>query len=179
MANPKLKSSLYGRWHIVSNQKGQAFIEFKSDGYGSFKFGKLQGKFDYRTKHHDGKRVAQFNWHAADDTQGIGWVVVQGDEMTGTISFHLGDESEFVANRAGGRPQVPSELAVGQAFPAIAKRVQGYGHIEIGEQEGLGFVVRALDDGGLVFDDDHAGTLDEAMAALEQGLEEWFKDSNA
>jgi len=57
---------------------------------------------------------------------------------------------------------------------AIAKWVQGYGQIEIGDQEGIGFVVRALDYGGLVFDDDHAETLAEAMAALEKGLKRWF-----
>src|SRR5882672_7590315 len=28
-ANPKLKSTLYGRWQIVSNKKGLSFIEFK------------------------------------------------------------------------------------------------------------------------------------------------------
>jgi hypothetical protein len=171
-ANPKLKSSLYGRWQIVSNKKGHAFIEFREDGYGSFKFGKLQGQFDYRTKHHDGKRVAQFCWHDGYEAEGIGWVVVEGDGMTGTISIHLGGEREFVAKRTG----VPNDLAVEQAFPAIAKWVQGYGHIEIGEQEGLGFVVAAFDDRGPVLEDNKAGTLAEAMAALERGLEEWFKD---
>jgi hypothetical protein len=52
--------------------------------------------------------------------------------------------------------------------------VRGYGHIEVGDQEGFGFVVRALDDGGLVFEDDKADTLAEAMAALEKGLAEHF-----
>lgn len=69
-----------------------------------------------------------------------------------------------------------TQAAVEKAFPAIAKWVQGYGHIEIGDQEGFGFVVRALDYGGQVFDDDKPGTLAEAMAALEQGLARWFKD---
>lgn len=66
------------------------------------------------------------------------------------------------------------QAAVEQAFPAIAKWVRGYGHIEIGEQESFGFVVRALDYGGLVFEDDRADTLAEAMAALEKGLAEYF-----
>jgi hypothetical protein len=44
----------------------------------------------------------------------------------------------------------------------------GYGHIEIGDQESFGFVVRALDYGGLVFEDDKADTLAEAMAVLEK-----------
>jgi hypothetical protein len=61
-------------------------------------------------------------------------------------------------------------------FPAIAKWVRGYGHIEIGDQEGFGFIVRALDYGGFVFEDDKPDTLAEALAALEKGLAEWFKD---
>jgi hypothetical protein len=174
-ANPKLKSSLYGRWHIVSNKKGEPFIEFRDDGSGNFKFGKLEGEFNYQTKHHEGKRAAQFCWHDDFETEGIGWVIVDGDEMTGTISIHLGGEREFVAKRAAGSPQIPKELAVDEAFPVIAMFVQHYGHIEIGDQDGIGFVVRALDDGGLVLDDDHAGTLDEAMTALEHGLTKWFR----
>ena len=172
--NPKLKSSLYGRWQIVS--KGQAFIEFRADGYGSFKLGKVQAQFDYRTKHHEGKRAAQFCWHDDDDdqTEGIGWVIVEGEEMTGTISIDLGDEREFVAKRAGGPPQY--ELAVDEAFPVIDMFIQHYGHIAIGNQDRIGFVVRAFDDdGGLVLDDDHAATLDEAMTALEKALKKWFR----
>lgn len=65
--------------------------------------------------------------------------------------------------------------AIERTFPAIALWVKGYGHIEIGDQEGLGFVVRALDYGGQVFEDDKPSTLAEAMAALEKGLAEWFK----
>jgi hypothetical protein len=70
----------------------------------------------------------------------------------------------------------PKPTNVQNEFPAIAMWVQCYGHIEIGDQEGQGFVVRALDDGGMVFEDDKPRTLAEAMAALEQGLARWFKD---
>jgi hypothetical protein len=49
------------------------------------------------------------------------------------------------------------------------------GHIEIDDQEGFGFVVRALDYGGLVFEDDKLETLAEALAALERGLADYFK----
>ncbi len=67
------------------------------------------------------------------------------------------------------------QAIVEQTFPAIAKWVRGYGHIEIGDQESFGFVVRAADYGGLVFEDDKADTLAEAMAALEKGLAEYFE----
>ena len=61
-------------------------------------------------------------------------------------------------------------------FPAIAKWVRGHGHIEIGDQEGFGFVVRAIDYGGQVFEVDKSGILAKAMASLEHGLARWFKD---
>ena len=70
----------------------------------------------------------------------------------------------------------PSPTDVHKAFPAIAMWVQCYGHIEIGDQEGFGFTVRALDYGGQVFEDNKPGTLAEAMAALEMGLARWFKE---
>jgi hypothetical protein len=70
----------------------------------------------------------------------------------------------------------PGRGHIAEQFPAVAKWVQGYGHIEIGDQEGFGFVVRALDYGGLVFGDDKPDTLAEAMAALEKGLTAWFKE---
>lgn len=67
------------------------------------------------------------------------------------------------------------QQGVERLFPAIAQWVRGYGHVEIGDQETFGFVVRALDYGGLVFEDDKPGTLAEAMAALEKGLAEYFE----
>lgn len=69
----------------------------------------------------------------------------------------------------------PSPTDVQKAFPAIAKWVQCYGHIEIGDQEGFGFIVRAIDYGGQVFEDDKPDTMTEAMAALEKGLAEYFE----
>ena len=66
--------------------------------------------------------------------------------------------------------------AVETLFPAVAKWVRGYGHIEIGDQEGFGFVVRAIDYGGVAFEDDKPSTLAGAMAALEKGLVAWFEE---
>jgi hypothetical protein len=42
------------------------------------------------------------------------------------------------------------------------------------DREGFGFVVRALDYGGMVFKNDKPSSMAEAMAALEKGLAEWF-----
>ena len=81
--------------------------------------------------------------------------------------------------RARPRPLIlytPRPTDIQKDFPAIAMWVQCYGHIEIGDQEGHGFIVRALDYGGMVFEDDKPRTLAEAMVALEMGLARWFKD---
>jgi hypothetical protein len=51
--------------------------------------------------------------------------------------------------------------------------------IEIGDQEMFGLVARALDYGGLAFEDDKPDTLAEAMAALERGLAKYFKREGA
>jgi hypothetical protein len=68
------------------------------------------------------------------------------------------------------------QQSVEKLFPAVARYVQGYGHIQIGDQEMFGFVARALDYGGMVFEDDRPDTLAEALAALEKGLKEWFEE---
>jgi hypothetical protein len=80
------------------------------------------------------------------------------------------------AHRAGLVRPTAEQQAVEQLFPAIAQWVRGHGHIEIGDQEMFGFVARALDYGGLAFEDDKPDTLAEAMAALEKGLLRYFKD---
>ena len=69
----------------------------------------------------------------------------------------------------------PLQEFFAMAFPAIAQWVQD-GHIEIGDQEGFGFVVRSLDYGGMVFEDDKAKTLLDGLIALEKGLTAWFKE---
>ena len=51
------------------------------------------------------------------------------------------------------------QQSIEKPFPAIAQWVRGYGHIETGEQELLAFVARALDYGGLAFEDDKPDTL--------------------
>ncbi len=60
-------------------------------------------------------------------------------------------------------------------FPAIDRWVRERGRIEVGRQEGR-FVVRALDDGGLIFEDKISKTLGEALAALEKRLRNCFDD---
>ena len=79
------------------------------------------------------------------------------------------------AHRVGMVKPTAEQAAVEKLFPAIAQWVRGYGYIEIGDQEMFGYISRAMDDGGVVFEDDKPDTLAEAMAALEKGLRTWFE----
>jgi hypothetical protein len=103
-------------------------------------------------------------------------VVVQSDlpNVREVYQEHLRQRRE--ARRARMVKPTNDQAAVEKLFPAVARWVDGCGHIEIGDQEGFGFVVRALDYGGLVFEDDRPDTLAEAMAALEKGLRKWYKE---
>src|SRR5262249_26696133 len=81
------------------------------------------------------------------------------------------------ASRAGMLKPSEGKATVEKLFPAIAKWVGGYGHIEIGDQEGFGFVARAMDyGGGVSFGDDKRATVAESVAALEKGLAHWFEE---
>jgi hypothetical protein len=79
------------------------------------------------------------------------------------------------ARRARMVKPTAEQAAVEKLFPAVARYVQGYGYIEIGDQEMFGFVARAIGYGGVDFEDDKPDTLAEALAALEKGLSEYFQ----
>jgi hypothetical protein len=79
-------------------------------------------------------------------------------------------------HRTGMVSPSPEQAKVETMFPAVARYVRGYGFIEVGDQEGFGFVVRAIGYGGLDFEDDTPETLAEAMAVLEAGLARWFEE---
>jgi hypothetical protein len=78
--------------------------------------------------------------------------------------------------RAGMVKPSVDQATVESLFPAVARYVRGGGFIEVGDQEGFGFVVRAIGYGGLDFEDDRPETLAEAMAVLEAGLARWFEE---
>jgi hypothetical protein len=64
----------------------------------------------------------------------------------------------------------PRPADPGRQFPAIALWVEEGGWIEVGRRKGAGFVARALDDDGVVFENGSSKMLGEALAALEEGL---------
>jgi hypothetical protein len=94
------------------------------------------------------------------------------DELGITVAIHR----EREAHRVGMVKPTAEQQGVEQLFPAIAHWVRGYGHIEIGDQEMFGFVARALDYGGLAFEDDRPDMLAEGLAALEQGIRRWYEE---
>jgi hypothetical protein len=65
-----------------------------------------------------------------------------------------------------------------QTYPHIALWTRDFGWIEIGyDPYGYSFI-RALDEGGVVWEGDHAyPTLDQAVEALETALERWMQEN--
>ena len=62
-------------------------------------------------------------------------------------------------------------------YPTIARWVQEYGWIEIGQDDMSQSFVRALDEGGTVWEgQEHYPTLDAALQDLEAGLMAWMQE---
>lgn len=106
-------------------------------------------------------------------------VSIRQELLKAKVAFKRHLEQLQAARRATMVKPSEKQAGVEKLFPAVAKWVQGWGHIEIGEQEGFGFTVRAIDYGGVVFEDDKAETLAEAMTALEHGLTEYFEQDGS
>jgi hypothetical protein len=197
MAKAKSKPNplFEGDWQIISmpewdediiHSEVQAFIEFDSTEGGRFRFGCFRGDMDCRRTTRKGKQAVEWTWNGYEEDyeenhpeSGTGWAVLKGDELHGLIAFDDDDEYEFVARR---QPQArsPSGLsprrAPGAEFPAISRWVQENGvRLEVARGEEAGFVVRALDDSGVVLEKS-GNTLAEALAALEQGIRQWYEE---
>jgi len=62
-------------------------------------------------------------------------------------------------------------------YPTIARWVQEYGWIELGQDDMSQSFVRALDEGGMVWEgQEHYPTLDAALQDLEAGLAAWMRE---
>jgi hypothetical protein len=101
--------------------------------------------------------------------------VVDSDLDTLRTAYHDHLRRVREARRKGMMKPTAEQADVEKLFPAVAQWVRD-GHIEIGDQEGFGFVARALDYGGLAFEDDRPNTLAEALAALEKGIRAWYEE---
>ena len=84
--------------------------------------------------------------------------------------------------KAGSGPIImlsPRPADPGRQFPALAMWVQEGGWVEVGRRKEAGLVARALDDGGVAFENNSSTTLAEALAALEEGLAGRFGNQEA
>ena len=65
---------------------------------------------------------------------------------------------------------------VERAYPHVARWVTTQGWIELGQNEQSRSFVRALDEGGLVWEGDESyATVDEALRAADLALAEWLR----
>jgi hypothetical protein len=101
----------------------------------------------------------------------LGIEVTLQDDLPELEEVHLDFLREM--RKAGPGPVImlsPRPTDPGRQFPALNQWVQESGWIEVGWRKEAGFVARALDDAGLVFENNSSTTLAEALAALEEGL---------
>lgn len=74
-------------------------------------------------------------------------------------------------------PHPGRRLPVEQAYPRVARWVQGYGWIELGHHDMGRSFVRALDDGGLVWEGATSyACVDDALQALDAALAAWLRE---
>jgi len=73
---------------------------------------------------------------------------------------------------------MPKSVSFEEAYPAIAEWVDGRGWIEIGWTENTPSFIRALDEGGLVWEGKPKyKSLDDALRALENSLKKWTEEN--
>ena len=113
MAKRKSANPFMGRWLIEEmdqwdvgeeSEEFQPFIEFERSNTGRFQFACVHGAMDCQLTQRDGQPAVEFTWDGNDESEhvfGRGWAVMNADQLTGMIFFHLGDASGFTARSAG------------------------------------------------------------------------------
>ena len=106
-----MKSSFARRWRIVEmEQWDQQFVDlvspghitFTRDAHGELHFGAVDVRLDWRADATGNRADFSFEgFDEGDEVSGEGWAELNGGKLTGRIAFHLGDESGFVAQKAG------------------------------------------------------------------------------
>ena len=98
-----------GTWRIVEMEMwDQEFIDMETNGFflfdrdnlGSFQFGLVQGRIDYRIERIGEIERLEFSWEGqdeGDEALGRGWAVIKKGYLEGRFYFHLGDSSWFKA----------------------------------------------------------------------------------
>ena len=105
-----------GTWRITEmDQWDMDYIDMESpgrivinkDGQGEIHFGAVDVEIDCRWESHGESARLEFSFEGNDEgdpVSGRGWVLVDGEEMTGHLFFHLGDDSGFKAKRQNTKP---------------------------------------------------------------------------
>jgi hypothetical protein len=108
--DPRLRE-LSRKWRIVDSDSWDqetldlvepAYIEFRPDGTGSFRFIVVEGWLDCRSATLGGRTGVEFSWEGTDECDrvcGRGWAALDGDDLQLHIYFHMGDDSGFWARR--------------------------------------------------------------------------------
>lgn len=105
-----VKKKFIGLWRITEIQGfdadyidlcGPAKLKITTRGWGIVNFGAVDAEIDCKMDDLD-ERVVRFSFEGRDEGDpiyGRGYCVVDGDQMTGRIFRHLGDEFGFKASR--------------------------------------------------------------------------------
>lgn len=102
-----------GGWRIVETEVWEedaldtvqpAFVRFDDECIGSFGMIVIQAGIDCRFGVRDGRPLVEFTFEGDDDGHpctGRAWATIEPDgKLRGRLFIHLGDDSEFVAERA-------------------------------------------------------------------------------
>lgn len=102
-----------GGWRIVETEVWAedaldtvqpAFVRFDDECIGSFGMIVIQAGIDCRFGVRDGRPLVEFTFEGDDDGHpctGRAWATIEPDgKLRGRLFIHLGDDSEFVAERA-------------------------------------------------------------------------------
>lgn len=90
------------------DQEGPGHFIFKRNGVGSFQFGTVSGKLDFRVEHIGAQPRLEFSWEGGcemDPACGRGAAVIEAGQLHGRIFFHMGDDSSFRAIKSRSREQ--------------------------------------------------------------------------
>ncbi len=110
---PKAKNWALDRWSIDTmsmwdkdyiDEEVPGYFEFGPNGLGSFQFGYVQGDVDYRMTERGDNPAIEFSFEGGDGADGTpctgrGWMIFDGEILTGMFFFHRGDESEMELSR--------------------------------------------------------------------------------
>jgi hypothetical protein len=105
-----VKKIFVGKWRITELEGfdagyvdlcGPGMLDISTRGHGYMNFGAIEIMLDCKTDDLD-ERVLRFSYEGQDEGDSIcgrGYCLLDGDQMTGRIFRHLGDEFRFKAKR--------------------------------------------------------------------------------